>query len=230
QYWIPSSPYTNDPHALTLLLAHGAGFHKEQWEPTMDDLQALIASQPGLLNIREIWSIDALNHGDSAVLNKEALRLGYEDSFPWEEYAHSIHLFVCGLGKGVGVNLTEHHLVGIGHSFGAVVLELSMGYYPKIQYTSLILCKVMIAPNADIPKITEVVMGGSEKRCDIWPSRGDAYQLLRARGTWRAWDDRVLRCYVNHGLHPLPSAEYPVGKGITLKCTCWQETVSVQLS
>lgn len=76
RYWIPDASYNND--ALTLIFAHGTGFHKELWEPTIDDLQELLLSRGGV-NVREIWSIDAPNHGDAAILNENTLSWGYEN-------------------------------------------------------------------------------------------------------------------------------------------------------
>ena len=43
---------------------------------------------------------------------------------------------------------------------------------------------------------TSMLVGGAERRRDCWPSKADAYKVLKARGTWKAWDDRVLRTYV----------------------------------
>lgn len=76
RYWIPDASYNND--ALTLIFAHGTGFHKELWEPTIDDLQELLLSRGGV-KVREIWSIDAPNHGDAAILNENTLSWGYEN-------------------------------------------------------------------------------------------------------------------------------------------------------
>lgn len=75
RYFLPSSPHLNDDEALTLICTHGTGFHKEQWEPTLEHLFALVGDQ---VKIREVWSIDAPNHGDSAVLNEHTLQWGYE--------------------------------------------------------------------------------------------------------------------------------------------------------
>jgi len=43
---------------------------------------------------------------------------------------------------------------------------------------------------------TDILVSGAEKRRDIWPSKEEAYQALKSRGTWKSWDDRVLRSYV----------------------------------
>ena len=78
RYWQPDSPYLDDSTALTLIFAHGTSFHKEQWEPTIDDLQSAVERHTEVsVRIREIWTVDAPNHGDAAELNEETLKLGY---------------------------------------------------------------------------------------------------------------------------------------------------------
>lgn len=76
RYWNPSM----SQDGLTLVFFHGGSFHKEHWEPVIDDLLVLLAqSQNGLkanIKIREMWSIDAPTSGDSELLNEEALRWG----------------------------------------------------------------------------------------------------------------------------------------------------------
>lgn len=65
----------DSPDALTLIFAHGTGYHKEQWEPTVLDLLNMARND---LLIREIWSVDCPNHGDSAIVNENTLLWGYE--------------------------------------------------------------------------------------------------------------------------------------------------------
>lgn len=73
RYWDKA---TSVEDGWTVVLAHGTSFNKENWEPTLDDLQALIRDKKGV-RVREYWSIEAPNHGDSALLNEEALAVGY---------------------------------------------------------------------------------------------------------------------------------------------------------
>lgn len=79
---LPEQPGRRD-EALTLICAHGVGFHKEQWEPTIQHIlerDARAAEEQGgkrRRTVREIWSIDSPNHGDGAVLNEETLKWGY---------------------------------------------------------------------------------------------------------------------------------------------------------
>ncbi|KAG7451534.1 uncharacterized protein BT62DRAFT_927244 [Guyanagaster necrorhizus] len=224
RYWKPSSPYLEDEDALTLIFAHGSGFHKEQWEPTIEDLFSFIEVHGGL-NIREVWSIDASNHGDAAILNEEVLRWGYEETFRWEEYARSLHALLMGLGTGVDVDFTSRRLVGIGHSMGAVSLLLSMTFNPRPTFESLILVELMTMNQDHSYAPGTYLLNASQNRRDIWPSKEEAYIIMKSRKGLQAWDDRVLRLFVEHGLRPLPTIDYPDQvNGVTLKCSRKQET------
>ena len=78
RYWHPEH-CSADFDALTLIFAHGTGFHKEHWEPTLEHLYEYFGDYKykSTVKIREAWSIECPNHGDAAVLNEEALTWGY---------------------------------------------------------------------------------------------------------------------------------------------------------
>ena len=63
----------------TLLLLHSTSFHKEVYEPTLDDLLVMAQREfeSGKRNVRinEIWVIECPNHGESATYNQHLLRL-----------------------------------------------------------------------------------------------------------------------------------------------------------
>ena len=75
QYWT-SDCSRDDPDAVTLVFAHATGFHKEQWEPTLEHLLAHLRDQ-GSFKVRDAWCIDAPNHGEAAKLNERTLQWGY---------------------------------------------------------------------------------------------------------------------------------------------------------
>ncbi|KAI9056283.1 alpha/beta-hydrolase [Trametes sanguinea] len=225
QYWTPDCA-PDDPGAITLVFAHATGYHKEQWEPTLEHLFGLIRNTEKV-RIRDAWCIDAPNHGEAAKLNEKELQWGYVPVFPWEEYARAVHLFLAGLGEGVDVDFSGRKLVGIGHSMGASAIILSQTYYPPLPYISTILVDPML-----LPPFTEspaggprnLLLEGAEKRRDVWPSRAEAWAQFTSRPAWRAWDERVLRLYAQHGLRELPTAEHPdKAEGVTLTCTKVQE-------
>jgi hypothetical protein len=47
---------------------------KEQWEPTIQRLFHAQQCKDEVYRIREVWSFDRQNHGDAAILNREALK------------------------------------------------------------------------------------------------------------------------------------------------------------
>ena len=52
----------------------GAEVDKEQWEPTINQIFDRQQHKDAAHRVREAWSFDWLNHGDAAVLNREALK------------------------------------------------------------------------------------------------------------------------------------------------------------
>lgn len=64
--------------ALTLVFLHGSGAHKEHWEPTIQRLFDNEHTVRSALRFHDMWALDMPNHGDSAILNEDALRWGYD--------------------------------------------------------------------------------------------------------------------------------------------------------
>jgi hypothetical protein len=62
----------------TLVFTHGVGQHKEHWEPVIERIYESEQGKGGFA-IREAWSVDCPNHGDSAILNEEKLLAGCYD-------------------------------------------------------------------------------------------------------------------------------------------------------
>jgi hypothetical protein len=75
RYWVPEFE-SKDADAATLVFAHATGFHKELWEPVLEELYAVSSGTNS--KIRDAWAIDCPNHGESAVLNEETLSTGYK--------------------------------------------------------------------------------------------------------------------------------------------------------
>jgi len=74
RYWIPEfEGNASNPSAQTLIVLHSTSFHKESWEPALEDLFQLASQSGNKTVIREAWAIDCPNHGESATLNRRAL-------------------------------------------------------------------------------------------------------------------------------------------------------------
>ena len=64
---------------LTLVLTSGNGAQKEHWEPTIQRLFENQKTAPQrTVRFHDMWSLDMPNQGDSAMLNEETLRSGYD--------------------------------------------------------------------------------------------------------------------------------------------------------
>lgn len=95
RYWLPAfDACSKDPDALTLIFLHSTSFHKETWEPVMEQVFKLASQNGGPVKIREAWALDCPNHGESGQLNEIALqRLDF--------FRECAYLFQCKLCQGV---------------------------------------------------------------------------------------------------------------------------------
>lgn len=59
-----------DRAGVTLIMTHGTSFNKHLWQLVID---YVLANQTARLTVKRILTIDASNHGDSAVLNQHVL-------------------------------------------------------------------------------------------------------------------------------------------------------------
>ncbi|KAJ7798639.1 hypothetical protein B0H14DRAFT_3886403 [Mycena olivaceomarginata] len=159
-------------------MLHGLGMHKEQWEPILEKLFTLQSEKSTFY--REAWSLDWQNHGESAVLNEEALK-DDPKSAPLDLWGRAIaHFLTSGL-------VTGHRLVGIGYSFGAVGLLLSTRGFQKCPYEGIILVEPCMADE------------------DTWAANHDELHAafgmyFMGRFPWNAWDSRIVALFVEHAL------------------------------
>ena len=108
----------------------------------------------------------------------------------------AIYLFLTGRGTGVPTDFSQHKLVGIGHSMGAISLLLTHTYPDPPKWHSIILVEPMVfSREADETFRDNFLEKGAMARRDIWPSKEDAYKIFSERKGFKTWDDRVLRIY-----------------------------------
>ncbi|EPS99563.1 hypothetical protein FOMPIDRAFT_1030883 [Fomitopsis schrenkii] len=219
-------PSDSSPEGVTLLLAHGAGFHKEHWEPLLERLCAVQSTKEPTGRIREAWAFDWQGHGDSAVLNEAALkRRGWGVSNA--TWARGIHAFLDT------PHVQGHRLVMIGHSSGATAAMYSTKLFSNIPpYVAIILVEPPLIDRRTFAKhlkrqqraLAAVKKALAASR-DTWPSRANAYTWLQSRPPYSTWDERVLRLHCEYGLRPV-SADNPQG-AVTTKCTKAEEVKSL---
>ncbi|KAI6038643.1 Alpha/beta hydrolase family-domain-containing protein [Pisolithus marmoratus] len=191
---------------LTLLLVHGNGYPKEIWE-TM--LRSLLDSTAGPL-IDEVWSWEAVHHGDSALVNAKNL----SGIFDWQDDARDIVNFLVnylpeeatpvplptclarlpGATSNARKDLGYRHrrLITVGHSFGGTSSALAALNFPKL-FSSVILVDPIIP--ADKPRGIDEIL-----RRNFWSSREEALRQFIQSPFFASWHPEVLKTYVDHGL------------------------------
>ncbi|PFH49413.1 hypothetical protein AMATHDRAFT_63272 [Amanita thiersii Skay4041] len=197
----------SNERGLTLVLAHATGTHKEHWEPMIQHLFKLQGNRDANASsvIRAIWAIDYPNHGDSVLLNENALK-EREKSISVSDYAEALVVLVKS------EHLEGHRVVLVGHSAGASACMYSTKLFPKdkIPYYAIIVVEPAMIDRAifeanikDRQRQIGFVTKAIAAQPSVWESRKAAYDWLVKRSPWKTWDKRIVELYVEHGLREL---------------------------
>lgn len=73
---------------------------------------------------------------------------------------------------------------------------LSLTFNPRPVFESLILVELMIMNQEQSRGPGRFLLGASSNRRDTWPSKEEAYVVMKSRKALQVWDDRVLRLFV----------------------------------
>lgn len=115
-------PVSTSERGLTLVLTHGMSSHKESYHPMVARLLRLNVTGTRAGLIREIWSVDMPNHGESAVLNRTYLEDRQERGRKagWDGKCNTMD-FSSYLNAFLSIpQLQGHRVVGIAHSGSCV--------------------------------------------------------------------------------------------------------------
>ncbi|KAF8891609.1 hypothetical protein CPB84DRAFT_1784093 [Gymnopilus junonius] len=215
---------------LTLLFTHCIGAHKEHWEPIIERLFDLRNTKDEQHRLREAWSFDYQNHGDSAVLNREALKSRPEgvSAYEWSAaMASSLALHDTQL-----VQLPRMSAISLMSCFPLTRpyhrLMTTKHLRPPYPHSAIVLIEPTIVTrelfNAHFEERMDQMdfaVSATLTRRDNWQSREQALKYFKKRIPWGMWDERVVKLYVKYGLENSPN-----GEGFTLKCDRKQESVS----
>ncbi|KAH9053618.1 Alpha/Beta hydrolase protein [Lactarius vividus] len=225
---------TSSGTGLTLLLLHANGLHKETFEPTLRHLFKAVDNEKRY-QIDEIWALDAVQHGDSGLVNTQNLG----SFFIWHDHARDILNFILHFlpeevtYSRLPTNLprvppeasearkrlgfASRKLVVIGHSLGGCAAALA-AYSVPTPFSGLIFVDPVIRPTPAVgTHQTQRYVIGALLRRSVWQSREEAHSLLSKSPFFGSWDPDVLRSYVEYAL-----AEDASGR-VRLKCTNIQE-------
>lgn len=100
------------------------------------------------------------------------------------------------------------HVIGIGHSLGAVATMYAALQRPEL-FRTLVLIEPIFLPKAILtaveadPEIIKEIplIKNTSRRRDRWPSREAAYEHFRGKSAFELWPDEALLDYVNHAMH-----------------------------
>lgn len=221
-----------DASAVTLILLHSAGFHKEMFEPTIAELFSLAGRggahhrSPAQIAIREAWAVECPTHGYSAVLNEDILRSPeWDEKFCAEEYAKAAYAILTLPRSAGGAELDPiaHNFVGIGHSMGSVSMIYLAARIP-VKSIFLIEPTLCAGRRAQLDQLQEKLFRRSYERKDTWYTREIAEAYLRSQAP--NWSSEVLALFIKHALRPHQAAQHKVPyNGVTLACSRNQEAV-----
>lgn len=196
---------SKSPDSKILILTHGLGFSKECFVPIMDEI---LARQPH--EIEEVWMIDTLGHGSSAVVNRQLdgqAPLEFTDRcIDCNDLSRDILQFICCFMPSTATKtpvepsrtldfhlprLPRKRLVGIGHSFGGAALQQASYHFPDL-FDSVILLESILATFNQVERIHAVPLARyTLLKKHHWNSREEARAEADSDKHMRLWHPSV---------------------------------------
>ncbi|KAF9475154.1 hypothetical protein BDN70DRAFT_884048 [Pholiota conissans] len=208
---------------VTLVLAHGNATHKETYSAMLSflfDLTDSTRQHPPL--IREAWSIECPNHGESAELNEQDIAAHYPQG-GWNGWEYPQAMLAFMKSRPDGIDFSERKLVAVGHSSGGSAIVLLQDLYPNL-FSSYILLDPAICKAEDAPErynMERIITQYTWTRQDTWRNRKEARKALEKQEGSRYWHPKVMDAYLEKGLRIHPAAKLPdpfTFNGVTLAC------------
>ncbi|KAH8827413.1 Alpha/Beta hydrolase protein [Flagelloscypha sp. PMI_526] len=203
-----------------LILIHSNGLSKEMWEPF---LNFFLGCPQVRTQVREIWLFDAVQHGDSALVNSKALESA--GLLCWKDHSRDVVQFLTHflpsplsdvdlptvlptlsssekhdrLANGLPKN---HRVTVIAHSWGGGIAAHIALLFPKL-FSSLILTDPMLArPHIpDLYSMLGILMKMALSRRSTWTSREEAFAQFSQSPFFHSWHPSAIQCFLNHGLY-----------------------------
>ncbi|KAI0827409.1 Alpha/Beta hydrolase protein [Trametes gibbosa] len=231
------------PNGITLFCSHANGFTKEIWEPALRRLVGTYEAQANY-TVCEIWSWEARNHGDSALLNHDQL----DGLFDWRDNTRDILNFLWHyLPPTVAPDTLPTHLarlsevevdarrahglqsrnmVYVGHSFGGCSIVRAAIAHPVL-FKHIILVDAMILPapyqQAVSTEATRNYVIGAVQRRDEWSSHEEALKQFSTIPFFQAWDPAVLDVYLECGLYETTDGKVKLKMPRIQEAICFSE-------
>ncbi|KAG5644670.1 hypothetical protein DXG03_007969 [Asterophora parasitica] len=205
-------------NGITLFIAHANGFPKEIWEPFLGHL----LSSPAASAIDEVWTWESVQHGDACLINGDKIGA----VFDWTDNARDILNFLIYFlpNEASSASLPTHlvripsdeseyrksnpfrqrTLVAVGHSYGGCTSALAALTQPKLFSSIILIDPVIVKPTGHLihkSEHTDRLVVGAILRRETWPSREEAFDILKKSPFFGAWDPAVLKIYIECGTY-----------------------------
>lgn len=222
----------NGGKGLTLVFAHANGFPKEIWETTL----RYLLSSPTASLIDEVWSWEAVQHGDAALINETNL----SGIFDWRDNARDIAHFLLhylpedAFSEALPTHLqllpetisefrktegfSSRSLVAVGHSFGGCSSILAAVNFPALFSSMILIDPVVIHGLKDASNLLGLSLAALSRR-ERWPSREEALRSFKASPFFGTWHPDTIQLYVTYGLCKNPQG------GVKLKMSALHEAL-----
>lgn len=191
----PKLGKSKDPSVINidLVFSHGTGMNKSIWKYHIDQLYKYAAKVGPLENwkLNRVISIDAVSHGDSALINHG--KLGW--SYRWEDGAKDVIAVIKAeqLKTGDFVNDANNKTIMVGHSLGASQSLLLSAYEPFLLDTAFAIEPVAFIEESDSEKFTNIIRKMGTMIKDEFESEGALEKYMTKYGFLRNFDPRVLK-------------------------------------
>ncbi|TFK44136.1 hypothetical protein BDQ12DRAFT_4197 [Crucibulum laeve] len=218
-----NSPPEAGKTGITLVVTNPLGFHKEIWEESLKHMIKLTEEPTSSIRIDEIWAIEAVCHGDSALINGANIpriidRADYGRDvanmcihyLPTRNYSgNPLSLHLPRLDTKVSSDrikngYKDRKLVALGHSLGGDAIALLAIYHPMLLSACILLETTIFPHDPNINIRGYKIVSMTLNRKSSWKSREEARESFLKSPVFKAFDPAVLDAYVNYGLHEDP--------------------------
>ncbi|KAF8968162.1 Alpha/beta hydrolase family-domain-containing protein [Flammula alnicola] len=206
---------------ITIICLHPIGFHKEIWEPMFRHLLQITESSASPIRIEEIWSLDAVSHGDAALLNNVHIaklpdRADYardlanflihhlpegRDAFG-NDLAQKLPRLPTSISRArVKNGFQDRQVVAMGHSLGGDATAMCGISYPRLFPALILIETTLFPPSQNDSKLVSAMILSTLGRRSSWPSREEAKRTLLKSSVFRAFDQEIVDAYIAHGMY-----------------------------
>lgn len=183
--------------AVNFIFAHGTGMNKSLWKP---HIQAILdrSRNSSTWKVGAIVAIDAVNHGDSGLLNRG--KLSY--AFDWRDGAKDIIEVVRNEISTTGDFAPSAYSrnILVGHSFGGFQVAHAAVLEPTL-FDSCVSIEPVIYIEDGMAEMFRAIMKKVARMLkDDFASKQEAVDYFTKNSFYKVMDPKVLECYYSDEL------------------------------